>query len=307
MDPHVPLGTSGWELGTSNDPRGKAQSDFRTRTKDPLGLDPKTTTFVAVTSRLWRDRDAWLKLRRKQKKWAGVRAIDADDLVTWLERAPSVYLWISEQLGREPRDVRTPDAWWDRWIRQTRVILPRGFLLAGRDSVVTQIRDALGQPARPITVVGPSREEALAIVCAGLLGDEVDELRARAVIVSAPGAWDRLVDSDNALVLIPNFDDADIMSALRKGHGLGRLCRRVLGLPDGLRQYRDLAAAITADLDPAARPVASTTEPATSSDDAKQTILYVAASPRDMEPLGSLLEMRKVEAPAASKQSQPSL
>jgi hypothetical protein len=50
-DPHVPSGTSGWELGTSNDPRKKAQSDFRIRTKDPLGLDPKTTTFVAVTSR----------------------------------------------------------------------------------------------------------------------------------------------------------------------------------------------------------------------------------------------------------------
>jgi hypothetical protein len=65
---------------------------------------------------------------------------------------------------------------------------------------------------RAVTVVAPSREEALAIVCASLLGDgdEVDELRARAVIVSAPGAWDRLVDSDSALVLIPSFDDADI-------------------------------------------------------------------------------------------------
>ena len=36
--------------------------------------------------------------------------------------------------------------------------------------------------------------------------------------MSAPAAWDRLVDSDNALVLIPNFDNADISSALRKGH-----------------------------------------------------------------------------------------
>jgi len=120
--------------------QGRFLPGFRTRTKDPLGLAPKTTTFVAVTSRSWRDRDDWLKLRRRQKKWAGVRAIDADDLVTWLERAPSVYLWISEQLGREPRDVRPPDAWWDRWISQTRVVLPRGFLLAGRDGVVTQIR-----------------------------------------------------------------------------------------------------------------------------------------------------------------------
>ena len=150
-----------------------------------------------MTSRTWRERDDWRDARRKDGKWADVRAYDSDDLVTWLERAPSVHHWISEQLGREPRDVRTPDAWWDRWISQTRIVLPRGFLLAGRDNVVTESRDALANAPRPITVVAPSREEALAIVCASLLGDgdEVDALRARAVIVSAPGAWDRLIDS----------------------------------------------------------------------------------------------------------------
>jgi hypothetical protein len=234
-DAHVPLGTSGWELGTSKDPRDKAQSDFRSRTKDPLVLDPEMTTFVAVTSRIWRDRDDWLEARRKQAKWADVRAYDADDLVTWLERAPSVHHWISEQLGRDPRDVRTPDTWWDRWASQTRVVLPRSFLLAGRDDVVTAIRSALANAPQVVTVVAPSREEALAIVCASLLGDgdEIDALRARAVIVSAPGAWERLIDSDHSLVLIPNFDDADIASALMKGHHvvipLGRDARHAEG------------------------------------------------------------------------------
>jgi hypothetical protein len=188
-----------------------------------------------VTSRTWRDRDKWLEARRKQAKWADVRAYDADDLVTWLERVPSVHHWISEQLGRDPRDVRTPDTWWDRWVSQTRVVLPRSFLLAGRDDVVTAIRAALASTPRVVTVVAPSREEALAIACASVLGDgdEVDGLRARAVIVSAPGAWDRLVDSDHSLVLIPDFDDADIASALRKGHHvvipLGRDARHAEG------------------------------------------------------------------------------
>jgi hypothetical protein len=220
-DPHVPLETSGWELGTSKDPRDKAQDDIRHRTKDPLVLDPKTTTFVAVTSRFWRDRDTWCDARRKDGPWADVRAYDADDLETWLERAPSVHYWISEQLGREPHGVRTPDAWWDRWISQTRVVLPRGFLLAGRDEAIAGIRGALAKPSLPVTVVASSREEALAIVSASLLvgdGDDVDALRARAVIVSAQGAWDRLVDSAHGLVLIPDFDDADIASALSKGH-----------------------------------------------------------------------------------------
>jgi len=218
-DPHVPFGISGWEIGTSRDPRGKAQEDLRNRI-NALGLDSATTTFVAVTSRIWRDRDAWRDARRAERRWADVRAFDADDLATWLERAPSVHYWISEQLGREPRSVRTPDAWWDRWVSPTRVVFPRGFLLAGRDETVMHIRDALAEPPRLISVVGPSREETLAVVCASLLGDgeEADALRARAVIVSAPGAWERIVDSAHSLVLIPNFDDADVASALAKGH-----------------------------------------------------------------------------------------
>ena len=58
-DPHVPRGASGWELGTSREPRHKAQSDMHDRILDPQGVDPKTTTYVAVTSRIWRDRDNW--------------------------------------------------------------------------------------------------------------------------------------------------------------------------------------------------------------------------------------------------------
>jgi hypothetical protein len=87
-DGHVPFGISAWELGTSKDPRGKAQSDIRNRAEDPLGLEPKTTTFVAVTSRIWRDRDDWREARRKERKWADVRAYDADDLVKPSETTP---------------------------------------------------------------------------------------------------------------------------------------------------------------------------------------------------------------------------
>lgn len=69
-DPHVPRGASEWELGTSRDPRAKAQSDIHDRNLDPQGVDPATTTFVAVTSRLWRDRDAWRTARRADSPWA---------------------------------------------------------------------------------------------------------------------------------------------------------------------------------------------------------------------------------------------
>ena len=223
-DPHVPLGASGWELGTGRDPRKKAQSDIRDRTKDPQGVDPAVTTFVAVTARIWEEKEkkSWRDARRRERKWADVRAYDARDLELWMERAPRAHIRISEMLGRKPRDVKTPEAWWETWHAQTRPAFPRSFLLAGREGVCSALAAALARPAHQvITVLGPSSTEALAVVCASLVRDDseaADETGTQALVVSDAHAWDRLVDSDDALVLIPTFEDADVSAALRRGH-----------------------------------------------------------------------------------------
>ncbi len=189
-DPHVPRGLSGWELGTGAPARDKAQRDYR----NPCGVDPVTTTFVAVTSRIWPEKTSWRDARRKHGSWADVRAYDALDLEIWMERVPSAHVRISEILGREPRDARTPDAWWTTWSRQTDPALPRTFLLAGRDAAAAGLTQALLQPPQVITVTAASQTEALAVVCASLVDDSsaVAPFRARA-----------LVDSVAPLVLIP--------------------------------------------------------------------------------------------------------
>ena len=48
----VPSGTSGWELGVDQDPRRKAEDEYRKRTKDSLGLEKSETTLVFVTPRV---------------------------------------------------------------------------------------------------------------------------------------------------------------------------------------------------------------------------------------------------------------
>ena len=126
-DAHVPLGLSGWELGTSDAPRDKAQRDIRNRTRSPQGVDRAVTTFVAVSARIWPDRERWRDARRRDGGWADVRAYDAHDLELWMERVPSAHVRISEMLGREPRDVRTPDGWWQTWSAQTDPALPLAF------------------------------------------------------------------------------------------------------------------------------------------------------------------------------------
>jgi hypothetical protein len=219
-DPHVPLGLSGWELGTGEPPRDKAQRDYRNRTQHPCGVDRATTTFIAVTARTWDGRKTWRDARRRHGVWADVRIYDATDLELWMERAPSAHVRISEMLGRERRDAQTPDAWWAAWSRQTDPDLPRAFLLAGRDGATAALTGALLQPPQVITVTAASQTEALAVVCASLVDDgpEVAPFRARALVVSAEGAWGRLADSATPLVLIPTFEEPDVATALENGH-----------------------------------------------------------------------------------------
>jgi hypothetical protein len=219
-DPHIPLGLSGWELGTGEPSREKAQRDYRNRTRHPCGVDRATTTFVAVTARMWDGRMTWRDARRAHGAWADVRVYDATDLELWMERVPSAHVRISEMLGREPRDARTPDAWWDTWSAQTDPALPLGSLLAGREDVSFALAQELTKPPQVITVMVASQTEALAVVCASLVGrsDDVDGLRAKALVISSPGAWGRLVDSDSPLVLMPIFEEPDVATALRRGH-----------------------------------------------------------------------------------------
>lgn len=54
--PYVPAGSTGWELGTNKDQKGKADGDHGTRTTDPLGLVPADSAFIFCTPRRWGQR-----------------------------------------------------------------------------------------------------------------------------------------------------------------------------------------------------------------------------------------------------------
>ncbi|HIR62895.1 MAG TPA: hypothetical protein IAC94_05175, partial [Candidatus Coprenecus avistercoris] len=49
----IEKGTSLWECGTDKNIDKKADSDYNKRTRNQLGMDPKSSTFVFVTPRIW--------------------------------------------------------------------------------------------------------------------------------------------------------------------------------------------------------------------------------------------------------------
>ena len=57
----------------------------------------------------------WAAAKRKEGHWADVRALDADDLVHWLETAPAVAQWLAQQIGRRPEGLTDLAEAWREW------------------------------------------------------------------------------------------------------------------------------------------------------------------------------------------------
>jgi hypothetical protein len=100
----VPDGICVWEMGANRDVKGKADSDYVKRLKNPLDVDPAHSTFIFVTPRKWGTKAEWATSKKADGVWLDVRAYDAEDLEQWLETAPAVHLWLSVLLGKHPED-----------------------------------------------------------------------------------------------------------------------------------------------------------------------------------------------------------
>jgi hypothetical protein len=116
----VPAGVSAWEMGVNKDPKGKADEDYSKRTNNPLGTNISQCTFVFVTPRRWPGKEQWLQDRNAAGKWKEVRAYDANDVITWLEQAPTVHIWLSMLSGRLPDGAISLDAFWEDWTNATK-------------------------------------------------------------------------------------------------------------------------------------------------------------------------------------------
>jgi hypothetical protein len=58
--PYVPVGDSVWEVGTKQAQRAKATEDYDKRTDETPIEVRRTTTYVAVTNRRWKEGDTWI-------------------------------------------------------------------------------------------------------------------------------------------------------------------------------------------------------------------------------------------------------
>ena len=182
----APSGVSGWEISCDKKVTSKANSDYRTRTKDPLGLDMSTTTFVFVTSRRWRNKRNWQRQRRKEGKWLDVRAYDANDLVAWLRQSDEVTRWLLGVIHRLPFDYDAVNRIEDRQV-QTQSEMKAGFAEMGVElkTLVASIRTQAEQPEAQPTQDAEERRLSERI-------DSARELVQEGLIVTAQTQLERI-------------------------------------------------------------------------------------------------------------------
>jgi len=208
-----------WELSTEKNIGRKARLDFRKRSDDPLECNRLNITYVALTSRVWpeRDKQDFLKEAQAQHRWASVRAYDATDIAQWLSLASPVRAWLAAAIGQDEAGVETAEMHFAKWAARTSPPLNGHIALAGRQAECQQLEQWLGDEPRPLLAQADTVEECVIFLCATMLAfaePRRSQWLARTLIVTSADAWQRLLNdlanrNQQPLLIVPSFGAFD--------------------------------------------------------------------------------------------------
>jgi len=207
---YVPEGDSVWEMGTPADYLGKANEDYRKRSKNPGAVDPATTTFVFVTPRRWRGDptiEGWTNEKLAERVWKDVRVIDGAVLEDWLEQCPAVAARVArEMLPVMPATgVQSTDEFWDDYAFRFNPALTEKVLLASRQDQAAQLVNQLAANSGAYMWQADSIEEVVAFAVATIRSAEPDVrrfLEDRTLIVDTEEAAGQLAQK-SGMVFLP--------------------------------------------------------------------------------------------------------
>ena len=220
---YVPSGESRWELGTGNEPRKKANEDFKARTEEVSADEQSKLAFVFVTPRPWskEDRKTWIEEKAGKSSWREIHVHDGNDIEHWLEIAPDVDVWFSRLIGRAPRGVKDLDSYWEALRLIASPTLAPSVFTASRETEGAAVEQWLSGPASSLFMRTSGLAEGADFLAA--LSREKDRERIRhAIIVYETHAWRDLAARREPLILIAapvlELQAIDVSEAVGNGH-----------------------------------------------------------------------------------------
>ena len=199
--PWIPNGKSGWEFGCNQNPRIKAEHDYKARVRSVPPTERHERSFVFVSPRNWQGKKNWSTEKAKLSDWKDVRAYDASDLEQWLEQSAPTQIWFAERLDKPVSGFRSLDRCWSDWAEVCEPVLsPMLFDLIVQDSSTNFERWFKEPPKKPFIVTADSRDEALAFLCCliGRVRFDADVPNVGAVVFDTPESMQRFNASDVA-------------------------------------------------------------------------------------------------------------
>jgi len=173
----VPAGISVWEVGTTLEPKTKANDDFAKAERKLANafpdvvppVTPDKATFVFVTAKPW-ESGGWIREKRANSTWKSIRVLDAVDLEKWMERCTHVMLWFADICGLPAEGLY--DA--EQYIHKLGVgfnvpALSPDLVIAGREQDVERLTSLVIGNNAEIHVHAESIEEAAAFLAAASL------------------------------------------------------------------------------------------------------------------------------------------
>lgn len=214
----VPAGISLWECGATRDVKGKIDDDFNKRDSNPSGYDKSKATFVFVTPRIWEGAESWLQTHGKG--WGKLMVYTAVELESWIERTPSVGMWLAELLRKLPSGgIYTPETYWNRWAQGDNYKLSYDIVLHGRESISNELIETC-KSSKSIFLQALTQDECIAFAIATLAtNQDATELLDRTIIVTDSNAYEDLVAHyDNLVIITPIAEGVHYSS--KQGHSI---------------------------------------------------------------------------------------
>ena len=162
----IPEGDSRWELGCGQNPKAKADDDYKDKTCKIDENERKRTTFVFVTPRRWVGCAEWALERHRQEEWKDVRAYDCNTLEQWLEQSPEGQHFFAQEIGIPTQAVKSLESCWRDWQADCKVSLLPLFKKAISDSEEEFNEWLQSDRPRQLTVAADSLIEGLAFLYA---------------------------------------------------------------------------------------------------------------------------------------------
>jgi hypothetical protein len=210
---YIPLGLSVWELSTQKNVKVKAEEDYVKRKENPLGVNPRETTFIFVTPRIWLEKNEWFSKKKQEGFWKDVKVYDARDLEEWLEQSPTVGVWLARHIGKYPGNILSLEDWWNEWGQITRPPFIPELLLGGRKNEVDKVMKWLKSSPSFLAVQSYSKDEVigfLASIILTLSENEKEYFLSKSIVVSDNNSFRHIVTTcKNGLLLIPAFEDIE--------------------------------------------------------------------------------------------------